>query len=769
MQRIHTYFRVLSWWVVILLLIPGCEREPAANHPAETDLKISTYQNNVVKLDTLVFANPVLLINGQVRFDLIGTPPAIKTGDMVYYPGGQGVFGKVSSTTLIGSRMVLQLDKPGLDQIFKSISIQDTISKGVLKSRTRTDVHPWNIDTLGLDGLYLFNDFWQSKSLQVQVITGKIFSKTSLGQFILSGQGSDPWFDRCRLDFNYSLDFAAELVIKTGSAMDASDSLLVEKSVYGPFMINGFPVTYQIDTWLGFHAVTERDTVLTIKLSGISKGNLSMNYNYWETWKFTRNSQVQSANIQLFKGSKYSGYKNEVFVNQVITPYFCGEASLSLMNRFSALINTTVTIPNWQSIQTVSAKGIILRSGQAFGNYIPVQLSDTESLLYSESQNGVLENQPPKAVFEIKPPVGFTDTNFEFDASASSDLETAAGSLMVRWDFDGDNHFDTEFSTNKLASYRYPKPGIYQVSVEVKDAGGLTARAASSLDVSLSSSAPVANFTVKPDSGKISDYFIFDASGSYDSEDDTNQLKVRWDYDGDGIWDTDWSTYKIAVHWFRVEGKYIAKLEVLDTQGLSGSTTRIITVTPVNIKPTAFFTVDPENGTTETNFSFDASGSTDPEDSTINLRVRWDWENDGTFDTEYRTIKTIQHTFMVAGTYTVVMEVIDTQDYGSTFSRVINVTNPNTPPDADFTITPEKGKVDSLITFDASISKDAEDSLDQLEVRWDWNNDNIYDTPFSTEKVFIRSFTEAGTYIIKVQVRDSGGLMDTREKLLVIE
>lgn len=769
MQRIHTYFRVLSRWVVIFLLMPACEREPAVDYSAETDLKISMYQNNVVKLDTLVFTNPIFLINGQVRFDLIGTPPVIKTGDMVYYPGREGVFGKVSSATLIGSRMVLQLDKPGLDQIFKSISIQDTTSKGVLKSRARTDVHPWNIDTLGLDGLYLFNDFWQSKSLQVQFTTGKIYSKTSLGQFVLSGQGSDPWFDRCRLDFNYSLDLAAEVVIKTGSAMDASDSLLVEKSVYGPFMINGFPVTYQIDTWLGFHAVTERDTVLTIKLSGISKGTLSINYNYWETWKFVRNSQEQSASIQLYKGSRYSGYQNEVFVSQVITPYFCGEASLSLMNRFSALINTTVTIPNWQSSQTVGISGIMLRSGQAFGNYIPVQLSATESLLYSESQSGVLENQPPKAVFEIKPPVGFTDTNFEFDASASSDIESPIESLMVRWDFDGDNHFDTEFSTNKLAYYKYPKPGAYWPIMEIKDAGGLTARATSSVDVSVSSSAPIAYFTVTPESGRISDIFIFSAYGSYDAEDDIEQLKIRWDFNGDGIWDTDWSTRKIEYNVFRVEGKYVAKLEVLDTQGLTGSTTKIINVSGANIKPTAFFTVDPENGTTETRFNFDASGSTDPEDSITSLEVRWDWENDGIFDTEYRTIKTIQHTFVVAGIYTVVLEVIDTEGYGSIFTKDVKVSNPNTPPDANFTITPETGKVDSVITFDASISKDAEDSLEQLEVRWDWNNDNIYDTPFSTEKVFRRSFPQAGTYLIKVEVRDSGGLTDTREKLLVIE
>ncbi|MFA5815028.1 MAG: PKD domain-containing protein [Bacteroidales bacterium] len=768
MQRILTYTRVLTRLLVLLLLISGCERGPVVDHAADADLNGSLYQNNVVKLDSLVFINPVR-INGQMRFDLIGTPPLIKAGDIVYYPGGDGVFGKVISATLIGSRMVFQLDKSRLDQIFRSVSIQDTISKEVLKSRTRTDAHSWTIDTLGLDGLYLYDDFWQSKSLQVQFTAGKFYSKSSVGQFIMSGQGSDPWFDRCRLDFNYSLDLAAELVIKAGSAMDAADSLLVEKSVYGPFMINGFPVTYQIDTWLGFHAVTERDTVLTIKLSGMSKGSLSISYNYWESWEFVQNSEEQSADIQLFNGPRFSGYQGEVFVSQVITPYFCGEASLSLTDRFSALVNTDVTIPNWQSIQTISTRGTMLRSGQAFGDFIPAQLITAETLLYSESQNGVLENQPPKAAFVINPPAGFTDTNFEFNASKSSDIESLASELMVRWDFDGDNHYDTEFSTEKIAFKKFLQPGVYHSILEVKDPEGLTSRKVSSVEVNLSSSAPIAFFTVTPESGRISDVFIFDASGCYDSEDGITQLKVHWDFDGDGIWDRPWSTNKAAFFVYTEPGKYIVKLEVLDTQGLLGSTTRIINVAAANIKPTAIFTVDPESGSTETRFNFDASGCTDPEDPPESLQVKWDWENDGVFDTGFRTIKTIQHIFPVAGTYTVVMEVIDTEGYGATFAKQVKVTNPNTPPDADFTITPDSGTIETEITFDASICVDAEDSLDQLEVRWDWDNDNKYDTEFTTVKVIKRTFSVPGTYIVKVQVRDSGGLTDTKARLVVIQ
>lgn len=768
MQRTSSNIKVFAGFLVVFLIVLGCRREPVVEEIADTGLNISSFQNNVIQLDTLIFLNPVRS-NGQVRFDLIGTPPQIQPGNIVYYPASGGFYGKVTSSSITGSRIFLQIEKSSIEQVFQSVVIQDNSSKNHLQSRIRIESGRWDSDTMNLGGWYLYNDVWQSKSLQVHIESGKFYSSSSIEQFMMAGQGSNPWFDRFGLVFGSSLILESEVTIKTGGAMDAIDSVLLEKVVYGPFLINSFPVTYQVDTWLGFHVVTQSDTVLSMKLSGITGGNLSLAYNYWDVWKFARNSAGQSANIQLFNGPKLTGYIEELFVNQIITPIFCGESSVSVANRFTALINSTVAVPNWQSSQIVNSKGIMFRKGSTFGAEVPASLVTSETILFTDYQSGVLDNQKPKASFLINPRAGFTHTNFELDASASSDFETSAESLMVRWDFDADNHFDTEFSTNKVVFYKYTVPGTYSIILEVKDEGELVARENSTVDVALSTSAPVAYFTISPESGRISDRFEFDAYGSYDAEDENNQLKVRWDFNGDGVWDTYWSTRKVEYYYFPDTGTYLAKLEVLDTQGLTGSTTRIINVSPANIKPTAFFTVNTESGTTATRFNFDASGSTDPEDLPEDLRVRWDWDNDGTFDTEYRTLKTIQHIFAIAGTYTVVLEVIDTEGYGATYSKEINVTDPNTPPEADFSVVPTPGRVQMPITFDASLCMDKEDSLDQLEVRWDWDNDNIYDTDFSTVKVFTKRFSEVGTYIIKVQVRDSGGLTDYRVRQLLIE
>jgi hypothetical protein len=84
------------------------------------------------------------------------------------------------------------------------------------------------------------------------------------------------------------------------------------------------------------------------------------------------------------------------------------------------------------------------------------------------------ENHEPSASIEIIPAVGDILTEFAFDASGSSDLEDSIDALEVRWDFDGDGEWDTEWSTVKTAEHQYTAPGLYTVYLEVRDTDGLT-------------------------------------------------------------------------------------------------------------------------------------------------------------------------------------------------------------------------------------------------------------------------------------------------------
>ena len=75
-----------------------------------------------------------------------------------------------------------------------------------------------------------------------------------------------------------------------------------------------------------------------------------------------------------------------------------------------------------------------------------------------------------------------------------------------------------------------------------------------------------------------------------------------------------------------------------------------------NVIPVATFQMSAEKGTLKTVFSFDASVSIVDDKS---LQIRWDFENDGEWDTEYSTEMKINHQYLIPGEKTVKLEVKD--------------------------------------------------------------------------------------------------------------
>jgi PKD repeat protein len=272
---------------------------------------------------------------------------------------------------------------------------------------------------------------------------------------------------------------------------------------------------------------------------------------------------------------------------------------------------------------------------------------------------------------------------------------------------------------------------------------------------------PAASFTVDPTSGTTSTVFEFDASGSTDAEDPVSALQVRWDWENDGTWDTDYSTTKTANHVYATAGTKTVKLEVRDTSGLTDMETHTVTVTGPNTAPAASFTVEPASGTIGTTFQVDASGSSDEQDPVSALEVRWDWDNDGTWETEYSTTKTASHQYATVGTMTVMLEVRDTGGLTSTETHEVTVTVPNSAPTACFEIGPVEGTTATVFGFDATCSADAEDPDSALEVRWDWEDDGAWDTAYSTTKAAAHQYSTAGTKRVKLEVRDPAGLTGT--------
>jgi CSLREA domain-containing protein len=111
----------------------------------------------------------------------------------------------------------------------------------------------------------------------------------------------------------------------------------------------------------------------------------------------------------------------------------------------------------------------------------------------------------------------------------------------------------------------------------------------------------------------------------------------------------------------------------------------------------------------------------------------------------------------------------DQNNNTSPFSAAFDVGSTcNTSPQASFTVNPSTGDTSTLFTFDASGCSDNEDASSALEVRWDWENDGIYDTNWSTVKKTTHTFKDAKVHTIRLQVRDTAGLTDSTTRQVTV-
>jgi len=82
------------------------------------------------------------------------------------------------------------------------------------------------------------------------------------------------------------------------------------------------------------------------------------------------------------------------------------------------------------------------------------------------------------------------------------------------------------------------------------------------------------------------------------------------------------------------------------------------------------------------------------------------------------------------------------------------------PPRALFTAAPGGAQPGVLIVFDASSSYDPDEPGTVLEFRWDWNNDGVWDTSWSSVAVVGHGFETEGRHEVALAARDRSGMID---------
>jgi len=278
---------------------------------------------------------------------------------------------------------------------------------------------------------------------------------------------------------------------------------------------------------------------------------------------------------------------------------------------------------------------------------------------------------------------------------------------------------------------------------------------------------PVAAFSVDPASGVTGTQFVFDPSATHDNEDSLAWLQVRFDWEGDGVYDTGWlnPTNPAPEHSYASVGDYTVIMKAKDTDGLTDTVSHVVHVGDPgsNTPPTARCAVTPTTGSMNTVFTFSAAASTDAQDPQSDLRARWN-RHAGGWDTPWLPIdqpQTLQ--FNYPGEYDVWVRIMDKGTLSDDAKCTVQVVDANnTPPTADFTITPASGTITTTFTVDPTTSHDNEDALLYLSVRFDWTDDGVYDTAWlNASQTWTITFSDVwGEITVRMEIKDSGGLTD---------
>lgn len=83
----------------------------------------------------------------------------------------------------------------------------------------------------------------------------------------------------------------------------------------------------------------------------------------------------------------------------------------------------------------------------------------------------------------------------------------------------------------------------------------------------------------------------------------------------------------------------------------------------------------------------------------------------------------------------------------------------NFPPEAEFTVNPPAGIIDTEFYFNASLTVDDNDDTTSLKYRWDWEGDGNWDTGWNLNPFATHIYSESGAYIVVMEAKDSGDLI----------
>ncbi|UCC30857.1 MAG: PKD domain-containing protein [Phycisphaerales bacterium] len=283
-------------------------------------------------------------------------------------------------------------------------------------------------------------------------------------------------------------------------------------------------------------------------------------------------------------------------------------------------------------------------------------------------------------------------------------------------------------------------------------------------EATVGDSDPRAIFTIDPPQPQLGEEFTVDASLSYDLPYGHVITSYTWAWD-DG---TQATSGREAKHTYTVPGSYLITLTVEDDEDPpnTNSSSQLVVIStdePVeppedNQPPIALFTVNPPSGVAGvTEFTFNASASSDPDGDDTKLTYLWSF-GDGS-PTETGAVVSHVYAQPKVNGYVVRLTVRD-EDNASTEATqevIVKGAEGNQPPHAYIATGPRTGTAPVALSFDGRNSFDPDG--DSLQFRWEFSSGGVLiDTLIGPQVT--RLFNESGTYAVELEVSDGRGLSD---------
>ena len=357
--------------------------------------------------------------------------------------------------------------------------------------------------------------------------------------------------------------------------------------------------------------------------------------------------------------------------------------------------------------------------------------TDDVTITVTDSAAPVADAGPDQTVDE--------DTLVTFDGSGSTDN---TGIVNYTWTFD-DGGEQTLHDVNP--TYMFANPGIYTVTLNVSDAGGLYDT--DTMTVTVNDTTPPtadagSDSWVNPDT-----IVVLDGSGSWDYVGIDN---YTWTFDDSGPQ----ILYGMSPAYnFTNIGTFDVTLTVTDAAGNWDSDVVTISVITDTTSPTADAGAD-QSVDEDTLVTFDGSGSSD------NIGIsNYTWSfTDGTLVTLYDVGPT--YTFATPGIYVVTLNVTDlvgNYDIDTVEITVLDVTDPIADAGPDQNV-----DEDTLVTFDGSGSFD---NVGVANYTWTFD-DGGAQALYGMSPEY--NFTNPGIYDVMLNVTDDAGNWDADNLIVTV-